>query len=151
MSPVEFCKKHDACDDGAAFAARFSTLHDVWANCQRVDWLLWMLAKSQTGCDRKYRKFACWRAEHTPGAAKLSDPRSIAAVRCAERYADGDASDKELSAARSAAWAAARSAAWAAWAAWAAASAQCDKLRELFGSPFDTAYFNPLTKAAKCI
>ena len=80
----------------------------------------------------------------------MTDPRSLAALDVAERYARGEATDKELAearaaawdaadaadAARAAAWAAARAAAWAAaraaawdaaWdAAWAAASASAD-------------------------
>jgi hypothetical protein len=58
------------------------------------------------------------------------DPRVKQAIDVAERYANGEATDEELSAARDAAWAAwyaaraegdaARAAAWVAWAAWGA-------------------------------
>ena len=54
----------------------------------------------------------------------MTDPRSIAALDVAERYAKGEATDKELSATKAAAWAA--SAAWAAAAAWAASGAASD-------------------------
>ena len=57
----------------------------------------------------------------------MTDPRSVAALDVAERYARGEATDKELAAARDAAWdaAAAASAAAlaAAWVAEAAATA----------------------------
>jgi 2-polyprenyl-6-methoxyphenol hydroxylase-like FAD-dependent oxidoreductase len=55
----------------------------------------------------------------------MSDQRSIAALDVAERFARGQATREELSAAEAAAWAAVRTAAGgdAAWAAWAAAAA----------------------------
>ena len=86
---------------------------------------------------KEWRLFAIWCARRVQHF--MADPRSIAAIDVAERYAHGEASDGELYAARdaawgttrgpprAAAWAAARDAAWdAAWAAaqgvaWAAA------------------------------
>ena len=55
-----------------------------------------------------------------------TDPRVKNAIDVAERYANGDATDEELTTARDAAWEAAGDAAWeaawtAAWAAWYAA------------------------------
>lgn len=102
------------------------------------------------GQDRAIRLFgvACARqVQHL-----MADPRSLAALDVAERFANGEATTEELSAARSAAWSAAesaaepaarsaaRSAAWsAAWssaepAAWSAARAkQCELFRQFFG------------------
>ena len=73
---------------------------------------------------KEWRLFAIWCARRVQHL--MSDPRSIAAIDVAERYAHGEASDGELYAARAAAWAAAQDAAWAtardaAWAAWDAA------------------------------
>ena len=75
--------------------------------------------------DREWRLFAVWCARQVQHL--MTDPRSIAAIDVAERFAKGEATDDELTAA----WAAARAAAWdAAWdaaeaaaeaAAWAAA------------------------------
>ena len=69
--------------------------------------------------DAQLRRFAvrcARRVQHL-----MPDPRSLAALDVAERHAKGEATDKELAAAREAAWAA-REAAWAAWAAaWTAA------------------------------
>ena len=57
----------------------------------------------------------------------MTDPRSLAALDVAERYANGEATDAELAAAwdvaRAAAWAWAATAAEAAWAAASAAAA----------------------------
>lgn len=106
-----------------------------------LDDALWCL-RAVDGYQREMRLFAvdCARSvQHL-----MTDPRSLAAVDVAERYADGLATDSELAAARAAAWDAAGAAAWdaawyaagaAAWdAAWAAAGdaagdVQADLLR----------------------
>ena len=93
---------------------------------------LWCL-RAVEGHDREIRLYAVWCARQVQHL--MTDQRSIDALDVAERYANGQATDGELSAARSvaqeaawdAAWVAARDAAWAAaWvaardAAWAAA------------------------------
>ena len=94
---------------------------------------LWCL-RSVPEHDREWRLFAVWCARKVQHL--MTDPRSIAALDVAERFANGEATAEELAAARvaaGAAWAAAR-AAWAAaagaardaaraaWAAWAAAA-----------------------------
>ena len=69
--------------------------------------------------DKQLRLFAvrcARRVQHL-----MTDPRSVAALDVAERYAKGEATDDELSAARAAAMSAATDAAWAASAAEAAA------------------------------
>jgi len=76
---------------------------------------------------RELRLFACDCAERALKRAKMEGERSWDAIRVARLYAEGKASDKELAAAKNAAWDAARDAAWgAAWdaarnAAWNAA------------------------------
>ena len=110
---------------------------------------LWCL-RAVEGYDKEIRLFAVWCARRVQHL--MSDPRSIAAIDVAERYAFGQATDDDLrkawaaaraawdaarAAARDAARAAAWDAAWAsAWAAWASAGdaawdAQEKKLREV--------------------
>jgi len=72
--------------------------------------------------DREARLFACDCAERALANIAEPDPRSVAAVEVARRYADGKAGKAELADAADAAWAAAR-AAWAAAAALAAGAA----------------------------
>ena len=85
---------------------------------------LWCM-RAVTGYDRELRLYAVWCARQVQHL--MTDPRSIAAIDVAERYAHGNATKAELAAARGAAWDAARDAAWdAAWdaardAAWDAA------------------------------
>jgi hypothetical protein len=87
---------------------------------------LWCL-RAVEGRDREIRLYAVWCARQ--GQHLMRDPRSLTALDVAERYANGEASDAELSAA----WAAEGAAKDAAWgAAWAAArKQQGDKLREI--------------------
>ena len=138
LTPAEFCAATNACSDGRDWALTQPTMADVWDNCPRADWLLWIADKLEhRPDDRTLRLFAVWCARNTPLADGrktgdlLTDPRSVKALGVAERHANGLATDKELAAARAAAagdaaWAAAAAAGDAAWyaagdAAWAAA------------------------------
>ena len=99
-----------------------------------LDDALWCL-RAVDGCEKDVRLFAVWCARQVQHL--MSDPRSIAALEVAERFANGAATSDELATARAAAgaaaWAAAGAAAWAAAraaagdapmaAAWAAAGA----------------------------
>lgn len=104
--------------------------------------IIWLLCRKEFMSDKDMRLFAAWCARSTYEFCTKEHPldqRSIDAVDCAERFADGVATEAELSAARSAARLAAESAAWSAarLAAWSAAesaarSAQIDKLITYF-------------------
>jgi len=86
---------------------------------------LWCLRATDEQYHKLWRHFAVDAAQAVEHL--MTDQRSKNALLVARRYAEGKATDEELSAARAAAWAAARDAAWAAaraaaWdAAWAAA------------------------------
>ena len=87
--------------------------------------ILWLLLRNDFYTDKQLRLFAVWYAREALKMVDNPDQRSINACDIAERYANGEATDEELRAARVAAWDAARAAAWdAAWvAAWDAARA----------------------------
>ena len=104
-----------------------------------LDDALWCL-RAVTGHDREIRLYAVWCARQVQHL--MDDPRSLAALDVAERYANGLSTNAELAAARDAAGDAARAAARdaagdaaraAAWAAaWdAARAAQKQRLREV--------------------
>ena len=126
LTPAEFCAQTGACNDGRVFAARRSTMAQVWEECPRVDWLVWILNTIDAPQDEKAcRLYMVWCARNTPlsdgrtTSALLTDPRSIAALEVAERFAAGAATADELSAARS-----------------AARSAQADQFRKVVANPF---------------
>ena len=110
-TPAEFCALTKACGEGRDWAITQPTMSDVWDHCPRSDWLLWILNRlGQRPDDRTLRLFAIWCARHTPiGDGRvtgdlLTDPRSIAALETAERYAAGGATAEELVAAHDAAY-----------------------------------------------
>jgi hypothetical protein len=90
---------------------------------------LWVLLREELIPARQLRLLACLWAERALALVQLPDPRSVEAIAVARRYALGEATGRELAAARDAArdaaWAAARDAARdaAMAAAWAAARA----------------------------
>lgn len=142
LTPKQFCDATGACGEGRAFALTQPTMADVWDKCPRPDWLLWILYKlNRQPNDRTLRLFAVWCARNTPLSDGrkvgdlLTDPRSLAALEVAERYVNGNATDRELAAAeaaaRDAAGYAARDAAWD-----AARDAQADQLRKMIPNPF---------------
>ena len=87
---------------------------------------VWSL-RSIEGADREIRLFACDCAESVLPIYESkfpNDDRPLRAIEVARAYANGEATEDELAAARDAAGAAAGDAAWAAaWAAWAARDA----------------------------
>jgi hypothetical protein len=87
-----------------------------------LDDALWCL-RAVDGHKKEMRLYAVWCARQVQHL--MNDPCALAALDVAERYANGDATDEELAAARAAVQAAARDAAWVAAedAAWAAARA----------------------------
>lgn len=90
--------------------------------------ILWLLLRNDFYTDKQLRLFAVWCAREVLKMVDNPDQRSINACDIAERYANGEATDEELDAARVTAWDAARATALvAAWyAAWASA---CDAAR----------------------
>jgi hypothetical protein len=72
-----------------------------------IDDALWCL-RTVAGYDKEKRLFAVWCARQV--VHQMTDPRSIAAIDVAERFAYGEATQEELEAARAAARAASHAA-----------------------------------------
>ena len=145
-------REHQPCADGWAKLLRHlgktkadhePVLIRTILDSNGLDDALWCL-RAVTGHDREIRLYAVWCARRVQHL--MIDPRSIAALDVAERYANNLATEHDLEAARDAAGEAAGDAAWAAaWdaagdaagdAAWAAArdaawAAQAASLREV--------------------
>ena len=86
-----------------------------------LDDALWCLRACE-GIDREARLYAVWCARQVQHL--MTDPRSLAALDVAERYAHGEATDADLAAAETEAWSAAGAAARAAAKAAAKAAAE---------------------------
>ena len=155
-------KKHSPCADGwrKVLNANGGTNADLnkpfplssILDSNGLDDALWAL-RCLPEYEMLWRKFAWWAA--TQVADNTTDERVTYCLEVVGRFIEGSASAEELSAAESAAWAAARvaeSAAWAVWAAaaesvaraaaesaaraaaWAARAAQENKLREILNA-----------------
>ena len=117
MTITEFCRKHEACRDGAKWALEnCQNMDDVWENA-KPEWLVWVATCEGVLPDKELRLFTVWCARRVQHL--MTDDRSIAAVDVAERYANGNATLQELNAAREAAREA-KEADWAAMSAWVA-------------------------------
>ena len=124
-------REHQPCTDGWAKLLAYlgKTKADdeplpyaVILKSNGLDDALWC-CRAEPQYAKEWRMYAVWCARQVQPL--IIDPRIIAALDVAERFANGEATQAELDAARAAAWDAARAAAWAAaWdAAWDAAGA----------------------------
>lgn len=119
---VEFLKKNHACAPSLEWL-QSRTLAEVWEQCERGDWLLWLAAKA--GVDRKrlvMAACACARLAlvHVPSG----EERPRIAIETAESWCRGEANIEQVrEARRNAAAYAAYAYAAAAAAAYAAADA----------------------------
>ena len=124
MTIEEFCDRHGACRSGRAWARkRCRDLPHAW-DTARPDRLLWMATRTGVLDDRTLRHFAVWCARQVQHL--MTDQRSLAALDVAERYAEGQATAKQLLSARHAAeavWVAGAATGDAEWAASSAAQA----------------------------
>ncbi len=102
-----------ACAEAVTWAETQPDLPTAWSNCQRSDWMLWLLDKRGYKDERVLRLLACDFAEAELHLVSAGEDRPKQAIEVARRYANGDATKAELSAARATAYAA-RAAAYAA-------------------------------------
>jgi len=82
--------------------------------CKSKADIIWLLCRKEFMSDKDMRLFAVWCAREALKLVENPDLRSINACDVAEMFANGNATRKELAAARDAAWAAAWAAARAA-------------------------------------
>ncbi len=119
----DFLKTNQACESVLEWAEKQSDLYDLWNNCHRGDWLLW-LAKKLKVDERKHMLCAALCA-HTV-VHLMTDARSREAIRIAFLWGRGKATGEQLREARKAAAAAITTSADADAADAAAAAADAD-------------------------
>ena len=120
MTFREYLVSLDACAESVEWVGD-KTLAEAWATCERADWMLWLVSKIDGSYTPRLRLAACACARTSLKYVPAGEDRPRLAIKCAERYARGEATKDELAAARAAAWDAAWAAAGAAEAAWDAA------------------------------
>lgn len=106
----DFCKKHEACDESVvrAKAEGVTTLSEAWEKLDRCDWMLWIVGKAGIMLPvRKARLFACDCAERVLPLFEKEYPTDKyprKAMEAARLFADGKATEEELSIAGKQAW-----------------------------------------------
>jgi hypothetical protein len=130
MKHIEYLRSLDACHSAVNWSSDYPTLQKAWNECDRGDWMLWLLGKQAGKPDSKSRKKLVYVAVLCAKLALpyMKDERSKKALKIAEDYSQGKATLDEVRAAAAdaaadAAAAAADAAAAAAAAAYAAAEA----------------------------
>lgn len=128
-----------ACLEAREWAAGKDAL-TVWETCERADWLLWWAARTPINSHQDIVRVAAKIARTI--AHLNTDPRVMAALEAAERWAENPTEENKAEAAE----AAVRAAAWAAWAAEAAVEAaraaaeaqktNCDIVRSICKLPW---------------
>ena len=132
---ITYLENLDACSEAVKWAKDYPTLQQAWNNCDRGDWMLWLVGKQSGPPETKSRKklvlAACKCARLSLKHVPKGERRPIKAIQTAEKWANGDSSItlQDVRNASDAAYAsdaaddAAYAAAYAAYAAAAAADA----------------------------
>lgn len=110
--------------------------------------ILWLLLREHFYSSKDLRLFAVWCARGALRLIDSPDPRSIEACNIAERYANGDATCKELASARASAWNAyvTPAACAAAWATHATPAAYAAVAWSTHGIPTAATYYDTARK-----
>jgi hypothetical protein len=107
--------KLDTCCDAVKWA-KGKTLTDAWNECERADWMCWLLVKmaNKPGWPNNSIVMHCGVDCAETALHYTNDVRVNECLTIARKHADGKATDEELDAARATSRAAAWAAAWAA-------------------------------------
>ena len=98
-----------ACAEARAWASDYPTLRDAWLACDRVDWMLWLVA-----CTLPRERLVwvtCQIARTALGYVPVEEERPRAAIESAEAWTRGEATLVKVARDAAAAASAARSAA----------------------------------------
>ena len=90
---ITYLKRLNACSEAIEWADGFKTMQEVWDNCERGDWMLWLLGKQsgkpETDSRKKLVLTACKCARLSLKYVARDEKRPFSAIRTAENYAKG--------------------------------------------------------------
>lgn len=90
----EFCNNHVACQDGREWALEYCvSMQDAWEKLP-PEYLVWVACRKDVLTYQELRLFTRFCCREKWG--QLTDPKSIAVVDVADRYANGEARIPEL-------------------------------------------------------
>ena len=120
MNLSTILRRLDACAAARTWAETQPDLQTAWTNCQRSDWMMWLLERTTIDQnDPCYRLMACDFAESVLHLVPADEDRPRRAIETARAFVRGEATRDEMIAA----WDAASAAAWDAASASASAAA----------------------------
>ena len=89
-------EKVGACTEAIHWCSHFPTLQEAWKNCERGDWMLWLVGKlsGEPGGDarKKLVLTACQCARLSLKYVKAGESRPLKAIEAAEKWANGNTS-----------------------------------------------------------
>ena len=65
MKILDFCLKHNACNDALAYIKKHgvdASCEEAWQTCPRCDWLVWIATRSGVLTELELRRFALFAA-----------------------------------------------------------------------------------------
>ena len=145
MDEIKRLQKLRACSGAIEYARTCTTWQSAWDNCERGDWMLWLLGKLSDGPKSQSRKklvlAACKCARLSLKYVAKNEKRPLKAIQVAEKWANNEkgASLQDVRAAYAAAYAAADAAAAAYAAADAAAYAAADAADAAYAAAYAAA------------
>jgi len=137
-------KKLGACEEAVLDAHNYKTSQELWDDCERGDWMLWLIGKLSGEPENDKRKklvlTTCECARLALPFAGKNKEVAKKAIETAEKWAKNKATIKEVKAAAYAAYTAYAAAAYAAYAAYAAAYAADAAAAYAVAAAADAAY-----------
>ena len=122
---IEQLKKWDACAEGIKHAEKYTSFKTLWSECERGDWMLWLigkLAKGNLTLRKRLVLVACKCARLSLTSLPDGEDRPLKAVETAEQWARGEDGVSLEDVSKASAYAV-RADAYAAYAAYAARAA----------------------------
>ena len=91
---IKKIKKLNACGEAIQDALKYETSQELWDNCERGDWMLWLISKlsGEAGDDRRKPLVltACKCARLSLKYVKKGELRPLKAIETTERWARGE-------------------------------------------------------------
>ena len=89
-----------ACSEAVEWAEQFKNIQEAWDNCERGDWMLWLVGKQAVGSRTKSRKklvlAACECARLALPYIEKGEKRPQKAIQTAEKWTRGEATLQQV-------------------------------------------------------
>ena len=90
----------NACLEAVEYADEFTSLQEAWNECEKGDWMLWLLGRLSGPPDSDSRKevvlIACKCARLSLKYIPKNEKRPLGAIQTTERYLKGGATLEEV-------------------------------------------------------